>query len=468
MMKENKNSPIWEGKSSDGGATDSERYLAKLARRAFLNFWSYSNPYTDEGGGKELCDFMVVFGSDIIIFSDKHCKFPKHDDIKIAWYRWYRSAIEKSAKQLAGAASFVERFPERIYLDSDCKRPLPIPLPPSDSRKIHLIAVTRGSADAAKIFWKNNSSSSLLINTTLTGSNHKDHPFMVGRPLNNGRFVHVLDEMTLDILLNELDTVSDFVGYLTKKEEYLSTANPNFIICGEEELLASYFMHPLPDLKGFSFPPIPSTEKIIFFDEGTWNQFYQSKAYSAWKKKNEVSYEWDRLIEHQTSHIRRDTAAVLFKQGDDLLDINAHESVLRAMAEEGRVARRIIAENHKSLLERDLSNSSENRLARTLVLPHKNKRVYVLLVLTQAPGLDYDEYRETRRESLVGFCRAARLRVAEIDEIIGIASEQSSSPILTQDFMYMKFDKILSPQEKEEEIAFLRAEGIWKEHWISV
>lgn len=468
-MEKKEKFPIWEKESSAGGATESERYLAKMARRAFLNFWSYSNPYTDEGGGKELCDFLVVFGSDVIIFSDKHCEFPKHADIKVAWYRWYRSAIEKSAKQLAGAASFVERFPERIYLDSGCEHPLPIPIASSDRLKIHLIAVTRGSAEAAKKFWKNNSSSSLLINTLVAGSNHKENPFMVGRPIDSRRFVHVLDEMTLDIVLNELDTASDFVRYLAKKEEYLLNNATDFIVSGEEELLASYLMNPLPDFKGFSFPAIPSNEKLVFFEEGVWDRFSKSKAYASWKKANEISYEWDRLIEHQTAHIQSETAAVLFKPGDeDLRDIRAHEVVLRVMAEEGRIARRILAKNHDDLLTKKTSDLAEDRWVRTLVIPGGSRRAYVLLVLIQMPGQDYDEYREARRASLLGYCRASRLRIEGIDEVVGIASEQSNSPILTQDFTYMKFDKTISQKEKEEEIAVLRVAGIWKEHWSSV
>src|SRR5476649_2825401 len=120
-MEKNQEPSIWEGKSTTAtGSTDSERYLARLAKRAFLNFWSYSNPYTDEGKGKELCDFMVVFGNDVLIFSDKHCEFPKHENINVSWHRWFRAAIEKSANQLSGAASFIERFPERIFIDSAC------------------------------------------------------------------------------------------------------------------------------------------------------------------------------------------------------------------------------------------------------------------------------------------------------------------------------------------------------------
>ncbi len=51
--------------------TPSERYLAKLADKTFLNLWSYPNLFIDKkdggkGNGKELCDLLVVCGDDII------------------------------------------------------------------------------------------------------------------------------------------------------------------------------------------------------------------------------------------------------------------------------------------------------------------------------------------------------------------------------------------------------------------
>jgi hypothetical protein len=468
-MKENRVPSIWEEKSTTAAvATDSERYLAKLAKSAFLNFWSYSNPYTDEGKGKELCDFMVVFGNDVLIFSDKHCEFPKHEDINVSWHRWFRSAIERSANQLTGAASFIERFPTRVYIDSTCKIPLPVPLPSPDVRRIHLIAVTRGSAGAAQNFWKNGSSSSLLINTTIKGLGEKDHPFMIGRPLHKKRFIHILDELTLDVLLTELDTVSDFINYLTKKEEFLSNTDSDLVITGEEELLAVYLSHPCPNYDGFSFPQLPRSKKLAFIKEGMWNQFYQSQAYVFWKRKIALSYEWDRLIEHQTSHIQKNTAGVLHKHDANFKDIHAHEIVLRKMAEEGRLTRQLIAENHEFLLSKELVSSGENRFVRTIVVPARNKRAYVLLVLIRMPDQNYDEYREARRESLAGYCRASRLRIAGIEEVVGIASDQKSSPILTQDFLYMEFVKEFSLEEKEKDLALLQAVGLWKEHWVCV
>jgi hypothetical protein len=284
-MKKEEQPSIWENHATTGGTvTDSERYLASLGRKAFLNFWSYSNPYTDEGNGKELCDFLVVFGNDILIFSDKDCDFPQNSDIKVSWHRWYRSAIEKSVRQLIGAASFINRFPTRIYLDASCQKPLPIALPAPNVSRIHLIAVTRGSAEAAKKYWNNASSSSLFINTAMKDLGDKEHPFMVGKPVYKNRFIHILDELTLDILLSELDTVSDFVDYLTKKEVFLTHSDSDFLVAGEEELLATYFLNSSPTADGFSFPALPSTKKLIDIGEDSWKKFSQSQAYSDWKK----------------------------------------------------------------------------------------------------------------------------------------------------------------------------------------
>lgn len=71
------------------GATETERYLATVCDSTFLSLWSYPNLYTSEGrksgkgAGKELCDLLVVFGKDIIIFSDKDISFNTDIDINL-------------------------------------------------------------------------------------------------------------------------------------------------------------------------------------------------------------------------------------------------------------------------------------------------------------------------------------------------------------------------------------------------
>ena len=92
-----------------GGTNASERILTDLCRRSFLRLWAQTNIYTDEGfkngkgATKELCDALVVFGNDVLIFSDKHILFQKDRPVDIAWPRWYRSAVVDSLGQLYGA-----------------------------------------------------------------------------------------------------------------------------------------------------------------------------------------------------------------------------------------------------------------------------------------------------------------------------------------------------------------------------
>ncbi|QBA40746.1 hypothetical protein D8675_23060 [Enterobacter roggenkampii] len=288
---------------------------------------------------------------------------------------------------------------------------------------------------------------------------------MIGWPLGKGKFVHVFDELTLDILLKELDTAADFVNYLTKKEKYLSTKDVGFVICGEEELLAHYLMHPLDNYEGFSFPSVPSFKEMVCIDEGAWRNFYESDAYSSWKKFNEISYEWDRLIESQTSHIKHGSAAVLKNSDISMNDIQAHELVLRAMADEGRATRQVLASNYNLILRNE---TTDDRIVRTIIMPNRRNRAYIILVLKFDSSIDYYEYRELRRASLIGFCRACRLRQEGVDEVIGIASEQLDSSFTTQDFILMNFEVKLTQKEKEKEVEALKSMGIWKDTWICV
>ena len=79
------------------GTTPAERYLSRLCEQTFLSLWSYPGIYRDQGNtrggdGKEVCDLLVVFGNDIVIFSDKDCSFPSSGDIRMDWSRWFRRA----------------------------------------------------------------------------------------------------------------------------------------------------------------------------------------------------------------------------------------------------------------------------------------------------------------------------------------------------------------------------------------
>jgi hypothetical protein len=119
------------------GVTHAERYLQRLCERSFLTLWSYPGVVRDQktgdkGDGKELCDLLVVFGDDVLIFSDKSCAYPATGNHQSDWSRWFRKAILKSAEQVWGAERWLRENPNRIFLDRACTRALPQQVPPSD------------------------------------------------------------------------------------------------------------------------------------------------------------------------------------------------------------------------------------------------------------------------------------------------------------------------------------------------
>jgi hypothetical protein len=46
-----------------------------------------------------------------------------------------------------------------------------------------------------------------MLDNCIEGDAHFKTPFRVGFPLPGCRFIHVLDEMTVDVMVKELDTV---------------------------------------------------------------------------------------------------------------------------------------------------------------------------------------------------------------------------------------------------------------------
>lgn len=183
-----------------------------------------------------------------------------------------------------------------MFLDKGCQAPLPIELPDSRVARYYLIAVTRGSHFPARQFFGGGSSGSVMLLTHLVGkADHEKTPFHVGFPLESHRFVHVLDEMTVDVLLDELDTVPDLVNYLRKKEEFLQRPDTIFSVPGEEELLARY----MSTMRGdeHAFPRVPADVNFVALPEGDWEVYRNSPQWKAKQAANEISYMWDALIE---------------------------------------------------------------------------------------------------------------------------------------------------------------------------
>ena len=439
----------WERSAEAEGATASERALTKLARKAFLSLWSYPNVYSDEGrpsgkgDGKELVDLLVVFGNDVLLFSDKECAFQSHVEMKIAWPRWYRRAIDKSAKQLAGAESFLKRFPKRVFIDKACTTPLPIELPAPSVARYHLIAVTRGGHFAARQFYGSGSSGSLMLLTHLKGCKaHEEAPFHVGHPLDSGRFVHVLDEHTVDLLLDELDTVPDLVTYLRKKEDFLQQPGIIASVPGEEELLARYMA---TTREGeHSFPKVTAAGTFVALPEGDWETYLKSPQRAAKKQADEISYLWDTLIEHQSGFIRSGRAIGM--PGLPTTDSANHERVIRALAAQPRLARRSLSVDlHAAMQRSDLGRS----FVRIKMTGQPPSQAFVFLTIPRTPGEDYNTtYRERRTHMLTVYCHAIKEGMPTLKEAIGVASEPFSEGTASQDFMHVDLSEMSSDELK--------------------
>ena len=281
------------------GVTPSEKYLVHLCEKAFLRLWSYPNLYRDQGSGKELCDVLIVFGQDVIVFSDKSCAYPDSGDEAKDWARWFKRSIRESARQVYGAERWISHHPKRIFLDPACKHPLPVDLPPSDAMRIHRVVVARGAGERCSAFFGGDSGS-LMVRNDLAGDAHINAPagpfgvFRIGQVDPEKGYVHVFDDENLDILLSELDTTADFVAYLTRKEAFLCSQTV-VSAPGEEDLLAHYLTHTnANDEHDFVFPP---DLDLIQFDH-LYRGMSDDEQYKAKKSADEISYRIDELIEH--------------------------------------------------------------------------------------------------------------------------------------------------------------------------
>src|SRR5690242_5201406 len=137
-------------------ASESERYVASLCEKAFLSLWSYPNPFRNQGNdcgveGKEICDLLVVFGRDIIIFSDKYVELRDSGRPLVDWSRWYRAAVVAGANQAYGAERWIRCHPDRIFVDRQCTCPLRVELPQVDMLRVHRIVVVHGARGRASI-----------------------------------------------------------------------------------------------------------------------------------------------------------------------------------------------------------------------------------------------------------------------------------------------------------------------------
>jgi len=360
-----------------------------------------------------------VFGDDVIIFSDKNSTFDQSIDVSTAWGRWYKRAVWKSAGSIYKAERWIREYKNRIYLDRSCTEKIPVDIPEPSKIRIYRVAVAHGVYNACKEYFGGNSIGSLMVDTAIVGDEHYNDPFYIGHVNPSKGYIHVFDDFTVNVVLKELDTVSDFIKYLSKKEKFLTQSKTRIMATGEEELLAKYLTNINKDGKhDFVLTKQESEKDFLIYDEGVWDGLVRNPLYAAKKEANDVSYTWDRLVEH---FIKKSGVDELGQRNTQLSDI---EWGLRKMASEPRLRRRQLS---YSLMD-VLSNAPINK--RMVRVVHSNDApeiTYVFLLLPVIKGMHYDEYRAHRRAHLIAYCKVAKLRCPRSHYIIGIATERTDN-----------------------------------------
>lgn len=355
--------------------TPSEKYVFELCKKSFLPFWSFPNPLGKKGN--ELCDLLIVCQSYVVIISVKENKVssePNNQD----FIRWYRKAIDKSVRQIYGAEKYLNQVEEVILSDKKTK----VKLPHKEHRKVFRIAMTFGAEGK--------------------------YPYPTGE-MGNG-FVHVFDKYTTNLVLDELNTVTDFINYLEAKEDL--SKKTRLLVEREHDLLATYIQ------TGFQFDEILDTLAIAPY---TWEAYFTSEEYSHWKYQEESSFIWDIMVRTVYDfHIKGDNSNSRF---------NELENVLRYINLETR-AERIELGN---AIEEAIKVGVKARMIKPL--PGRD-HCYVFMPLTQ-------ENWNRKEDELQMRCHVARVETPESKRVIGIGVGADEKGMIWFDIAYLEQEELI-------------------------
>ncbi len=338
----------------------SEAFLLRLAEKTFLKLWTVPNSFY--APNKELTDLIIPFGEDIVIISDKACRFAFDKPLGLAWSRWRRDAIDDSLRQLKTAMQRVERDPEKIFTDVQARSPLGWPVAQGGQLRFHLVAVARPDNDPEVVppQWPG---------LSYAPDTAKGDPFRIGKIAIGDQQVHVFDGSTMDLLLSELDTAPDFIAYLTGRSKRLAEATEYEF--REYDLLGA-------SLIGWDFEPtrLPSVPPLEAVVDGLWDMFNKSESARRRREADRKGRIIDAIIEHQ--HSEFSAGRMLYEAPSP----SQHEQAMRLLATESRFARRIVAhELHDILDEPDQSTF----WASTVLSPTMPWLRYVWLVYPESP-----------------------------------------------------------------------------------
>lgn len=270
---------------------EGEDFVNELAYSSFFKYWCYPSPKNENGNKKEICDLLILFNEVLIIFSVKNYEFKQNH------FRYFNNTINKATNQIAGALRILFNNNE-IFIkhpDKNLEK-----FPKEKIKKIYPIIVN-------------------------LGDNVKFYPF--NSLTKNQDYISIFDKESFWTIAKELDTVSDFIDYLEKREELFkdkitvilpadefdfpvetqkefyklmdsnSIESTQIIISGTEKDLLAHFLK-----NERQFPSILKDKKANSFYlqiDGDWNKFVKNNRYKNKKVADITSYFIDQFVENE-------------------------------------------------------------------------------------------------------------------------------------------------------------------------
>ncbi|EKT4548791.1 hypothetical protein K5L04_01565 [Flavobacterium psychrophilum] len=302
-----------------------EKFVNELSYNSFLKYWCYPSPKFENGNKKEICDLLIIFNSIAIIISVKNYEYKGNH------FRYFNNTIEKAVKQLHGAC--------RILFGTN---------------EVHI----KHPDKAVEIFPKNEINKIFRIVINL-GEGVKFYPF--NQLTKNDDYVTLFDKNSFEAIINELDTIPDFIDYLEKREKLFKgkttiilpgeeddfsvetqkeffqlsdSLNSNYILISgtEKDLLAHYFKNTR------NFPDVLNEDvngSYLIID-GDWNDFAAHEKVKRKDEADKISYFIDQFVLNEL-----------------LVNINPmRENLAKALLSFDRLTRRIISKSYFEFYDR--------------------------------------------------------------------------------------------------------------------
>jgi len=274
------------------GKNETEDWIQALLSRAFLRLWSVPNPLRD-ANNHEMCDFVSVFGDDVLVVSVGYRQLSPVDTSQVDIERWNRKVVEKSVRQLTTAKRRLMRMD--AVREEDGTRKLRLPEP--ESARYHLVSVVLGARD--------------VIQT----------PALVHRD----GLIHMLNENAAPAVFGTLDTAVDLLQFLNSVEQAFSREQLD-VATPYEDILALF----LTNDRRF-----PSEVERFHLLPGLWESFSNGEAFAYKRVADQASAAWDNLIEQVGEYWAQPNVPANSQYSNT-------EEILRAMASQSRINRRIL------------------------------------------------------------------------------------------------------------------------------